>query len=171
MSSPAAQKLIKSLELTRHPEGGWFRETYRSSGVIPGPSLPSGFSGNRAYSTAIYFLLEKADVSALHRIMSDEMWHFYAGAALTVQMITSEGKHQSFTLGADIAAGELFQAVVPAGSWFGAEVTGAGDYSLVGCTVAPGFDFHDFEMGDREQLLAEFPDHTAIIKRLTRMLP
>jgi predicted cupin superfamily sugar epimerase len=163
-----AEWYIKHLELIPHPEGGWFRETYRSADSIPGTSLPVRFSGDRSISTAIYFLLEKSDISALHRIKSDEMWHFYSGASLTVHMITPEGESQSFRLGAELHAGEVFQAIVPAGCWFGAEVTGEGEYALVGCTVSPGFDFKDFEMGDREQLLRAFPSHSAIIHRLTR---
>lgn len=168
MATPTARDFIQRLNLIRHPEGGWFRETYRSAESIPATSLPVRFTGDRSFATAIYFLLEKSDISALHRIKSDEMWHFYAGTALTVHMITPEGEYRTFTLGADITAGEVFQAVVPAGCWFGAEVTGEGDYSLVGCTVAPGFDFQDFEMGEREQLIAEFPSHSAIIRRLTK---
>lgn len=171
MTAAAAMDFVKSLSLSRHPEGGWFRETYRSTGTIPVTALPVGFSGDRAFSTAILFLLEKPEISALHRIRSDETWHFHGGASLTVQMITPGGESLSFTLGADITAGELLQAVVPAGCWFGAEVTGEGEYSLVGCTVAPGFDFEDFEMGDRARLLLEYPEHAAIIHRLTRVNP
>ena len=166
MAKSTAQELIQSLNLVRHPEGGWFRETYRAAESVLASSLPERFPGDRSFATAIYFLLENSDISALHRIKSDEMWHFYAGTALTVHLITPDGDYRSFTLGADIAAGELFQAVVPAGCWFGAEVSGDGDYSLVGCTVAPGFDFHDFEMGERESLLKDFPEHSAIICRL-----
>jgi predicted cupin superfamily sugar epimerase len=171
MTAPTARDLIQRLHLTRHPEGGWFRETYRSTESIPAGSLPQRFPGERSFATAIFFLLEKSDISALHRIRSDEVWHFYAGTALTVQMITPEGVCRSFTLGADIAAGELYQAVVPAGCWFGAEVTGEGPFSLVGCTVAPGFDFQDFEMGDRDRLLTAFPGQADLIRRLATQAP
>ena len=167
MSTPTAHDFIRNLNLIRHPEGGWFRETYRSAEEMPVASLPERFPGSRSIATAIYFLLEAADCSALHRIKSDEIWHFYAGSALTVHMITPLGEHRSFTLGADVAAGQVFQAVVPAGCWFGAEVADAGAYALVGCTVAPGFDFADFEMGTREALLTAFPAHAAVICRLT----
>ena len=167
MIIPAAAELITRLNLARHPEGGWYRETYRSPAVIPGDLLPEGSAGDRSMCTAIYFLLERGDVSALHRIKSDEVWHFYAGAALTVHVITPRGGYYPLRLGADIAAGESFQAVVPAGYWFGAEVPAAGAYSLVGCTVAPGFDFADFEMGSRDQLLRQFPAQAGIIRRLT----
>lgn len=158
--------LIERLGLVRHPEGGWYRETYRAAETIPADALPERFGGDRSFCTAIYFLLGKTDVSALHRITSDEMWHFYAGAPLTVHLFSAPGEHRTFTLGRDLAAGETYQAVVPAGCWFGAEVTGNGDYSLVGCTVAPGFDFADFEMGTRDDLLTQFPGHADIILRL-----
>lgn len=162
-----AAHLIERLGLIRHPEGGWYRETYRSAEMIPAGGLPGRFDGERAFCTAIYFLLGKHDISALHRIKSDEMWHYYAGAALTVHLISPGGEHRSFTMGPDLAGGEAYQAVVPAGCWFGAEVTGSGEYSLVGCTVAPGFDFADFEMGNRSDLLKQFPGHEEIIRRLS----
>lgn len=162
---PVAAELIAGLGLTRHPEGGWYRETYRAAGTIPGNLLPEHVAGERSFSTAIYFLLERGGMSALHRIKSDELWHFHAGAALTVHVITPAGDYYPLTLGSDLATGETFQAVVPAGCWFGAETTG--DYSLVGCTVAPGFDFADFEMGSRSDLLGRFPAHAGIIRRLT----
>jgi predicted cupin superfamily sugar epimerase len=164
----SAEDLIARLDLERHPEGGWFRETYRASEMISGQSLPARFSGDRASSTAIYFLLAKDEISAFHRIKSDELWHFYGGATLTVHTIASNGEYQQLKLGRDLDNGEFFQATVLAGVWFGAEVSGDGDYSLVGCTVAPGFDFSDFEMGDRAKLLADFPAHEEIIARLTR---
>lgn len=163
---PVASELIAGLGLERHPEGGWYRETYRAAGTIPGTLLPGQVGGERSFSTAIYFLLERGDISALHRIRSDELWHFHAGAPLIVHVITPAGGSYALALGSDPAAGETFQAVVPAGCWFGAETTG--DYSLVGCTVAPGFDFADFEMGSRADLLGRFPTHAGIIRRLTR---
>jgi predicted cupin superfamily sugar epimerase len=166
MGDPAAEELITRLKLVRHLEGGWYRESYRAAGTVPGILLSQRFSGDRAFSTAIHFLLEKGDISALHRIKSDELWHFYAGAALTVHVFTPEGDYYPLKLGSDLARGESFQAVVPAECWFGAETKG--EYSLVGCTVAPGFDFSDFEMGSREQLLRRFPAHADLIRRLTR---
>jgi uncharacterized protein len=167
MSEFTVEQLVRRLQLARHPEGGWFRESYRSSQVVSATSLPERFGGVRSYCTSIYFLLERGDISALHRIKSDEIWHFYAGATLTVQVITPEGAHLEMRLGSDLASGASFQAVVPAGCWFGAEVSGTGDYSLVGCTVAPGFDFADFEMGERDELLRHYPAHAEMIRRLT----
>ena len=167
MIRPSAAELITRLNLARHPEGGWYRETYRASGMIPGDLLPERCAGARSFSSAIYFLLEQGDFSALHRIGSDELWHFYAGASLTVHVITPGGEYHPLRLGADIAAGESFQAIVPAGCWFGAEVAAEGAFSLVGCTVAPGFDFTDFEMGNRDQLLRQYPAQAGTIRRLT----
>ena len=168
MSGLTADELIKRLGLVHHPEGGWYRETYRSAGMIPGDALPERFSGPRSLCTSIYFFLEQGDRSALHRIKSDELWHFHTGASLAIHVITPDGEHQKLKLGTDITAGESFQAVVPAGCWFGAEISGYGLYSLVGCTVAPGFNFDDFEMGSRAILLQQFPSHAEIIRRLTK---
>lgn len=163
-----AAELIAALNLTRHPEGGWYRETYRSAETIPGTALPARFGGDRSCATAIFFLLERDGFSALHRIKSDEIWHFHAGAPLTVHVITPEGEYRAMRLGPEVAAGESFQVVVPAGCWFGARIEGEGEYSLVGCTVAPGFDFRDFEMSDRDRLTDLFPRHAAVIRLLTR---
>lgn len=168
MQELTVEDLVAKLQLSRHPEGGWFRETYRSTETVPADGLPERFDGARTFSTAIYFLLQRGDFSALHRIKSDELWHFYAGAPLAIQVITPEGLHLEIKLGSRLAAGETFQATVPAGCWFGAELAGAGDFALVGCTVAPGFDFDDFEMADRKELLGLFPAHRELIRRLTR---
>jgi len=157
---------INTLDLIHHPEGGWFHETYRSSESFPAEVLPNRFPGPRSICTAIYFLLEKDEFSALHRIKSDEIWHFHEGAPLTVHVLTPTGEQYEILLGRNAKKGECFQAVVPAGCWFGA--TTHGDFSLVGCTVAPGFDFSDFEMADRNNLTALFPNHAALINRLTR---
>jgi uncharacterized protein len=163
-----AKGLAAQLELNRHPEGGWYRESYRSPETIPSAALPGRPGAERSCSTAIYFLLERGDFSALHRIKSDELWHFYWGAALTIQVISASGAHLELLLGADLAAGECFQVLVPAGCWFGAELSGIGDFALVGCTVAPGFDFADFEMGKRDELLGEYPQHAPMVRRMTR---
>ncbi|ADB41572.1 cupin domain-containing protein [Spirosoma linguale] len=163
----AAAYYVQTYNMQPHPEGGYFAETYRAAETIPQSALPERFGGDRAFSTAIYFLLESHHVSALHRIASDEVWHFYAGGALEIFVITPIGDLSVIRLGSNPAQGEVFQAVVPAGCWFGSKPATGVDFSLVGCTVAPGFDFADFEMADREQLLAEFPEHRAVIERLT----
>jgi len=161
-----ARTLVDQLGLLPHPEGGFFRETYRDPLTLTG--LPGRFTGPRHASTAIYYLLERGDLSALHRIASDEVWHHYAGGTLTVHVLHPGGRHEALRLGMDLAAGERPQAVVPARAWFGARLEGNDDFALVGCTVAPGFDFHDFELGTRDALLAEFPEHAALVRALTR---
>jgi hypothetical protein len=155
---------VNSLQLLPHPEGGFYKEMYRSAESF----IPTGFTEERHYCTAIYFLIEKFNFSALHRIKSDETWHFYAGQALEVIEIDSAGVLRQTLIGAELAEGEVFQYTVPAGHWFGSRVRKGGDFSLVGCTVAPGFDFRDFEMAERERLVFEFPQHEQLIREMTR---
>jgi hypothetical protein len=162
-----ARALIERLHLQPHPEGGWFRETYRAAEGIAAAALPPRFGGDRSVSTAIYFLLEAGQCSHLHRIRSDEVWHFYAGDPLIVVEIDPAGRLKTTRLGGDLAAGEVYQHVVPAGVWFGAAPAENGRFALVGCTVAPGFDFADFELAERAALLAEYPGHREWILRLT----
>jgi hypothetical protein len=126
-----------------------------------------GYSGARAASTAIYFLLAGEQASAFHRIRSDEVWHFHAGGSLTLHLLEEGRGYRTLHLGGEPLGKEWPQAVVPGGTWFGATVDEADGYALVGCTVAPGFDFADFEMARRHELLAEFPQHRGIIERLT----
>ena len=156
---------ISALGLIPHPEGGFYRETYRSAETIDTPDLPSRFGGPRAHSTAIYFLLPGDQISALHRIKSDEVWHFYAGSPVTLTLIHPDGWLDEQRLGAET---ERFQAIVPAGCWYGAVVDDPTAWALLGGTVAPGFDFVDFELADRATLLARFPQHRDRILRLTR---
>jgi uncharacterized protein len=168
MATSTAEMLIKQLGLLVHPEGGWYRETYRSAEQIASEALPKRFGGPRTFCTSIYFLLQQGDISVLHRIKSDELWYFHSGVALTVHLFTPLGAHREVRIGPDLAHGDCFQTMVPAGCWFGAEVTGAGDFSLVSCTVAPGFDFADFEMGQRDNLVRAYPDYVELIRRLTK---
>ncbi|MCC6445134.1 MAG: cupin domain-containing protein [Armatimonadetes bacterium] len=163
-----ARYWIEKLNLSPHPEGGYFRETYRSAETARQDHLPARYGGARSFSTAIYFLLEGRRTSALHHLKSDEVWHFYAGSPVILSLIAPDGSLSVIRLGGDPERGESFQAVIPAGHWFGAEVEDASSYALVGCTVAPGFDFSDFELGRKEGLLAQFPQHEAIIRKLTK---
>jgi predicted cupin superfamily sugar epimerase len=168
MHLPNLADLVNQLNLTPHPEGGFYRETYRSTGVIPHSVLPAGFKGDRNTSTAIYYLLPEGACSRFHRIASDEGWHLYLGGPLdVVQLDPVTGELTVTTLGANLAKGETFQAMVPAGVWFGAQARPGCGYALVGCTVAPGFDFDDFELATRSQLLADFPEARSWIERLT----
>jgi len=156
---PPAEYWIKRLGLQPHPEGGYYTETYRAA-----QTLPDG----RPVATGIYFLLEHDNFSALHRLSSDETWHFYTGDGLTVHLIEPGGAYRTLSLGPDPAQGQAFQGVVPARCWFGATVDAPGGYALVGCTVAPAFDFADFELAEREALSRLYPQHRALIERLTR---
>jgi uncharacterized protein len=168
MTEKNAKYWVERLKLEPHPEGGYFRQTYKADLMIAREALPTRFGGARAASTAIYFLLEGQNFSAFHRLQSDEVWHFYAGSPLLVHVIEATGKHTAIPLGDDPEAGQSVQAVVPAGCWFASHVADWKSWALVGCTVAPGFDFEDFEMGKRAELVKKYPQHKEIIERLTR---
>ena len=163
-----AEYYIKELGLQKHPEGGWFKEVYRSEEFTERIHLPARYSGARHHSTSIYFLLAGAEYSGFHRIKSDELWHFYAGTGLTVYMINDAGNYSEIKLGSNHAAGEVFQCAIPRGVWFGATVNQPDSFSLAGCTVAPGFHFDDFELAERGDMLYKFPQHRELIVRLTR---
>ncbi|HCL07093.1 MAG TPA: hypothetical protein DHW64_14605 [Chitinophagaceae bacterium] len=160
------QELIEQYALLPHPEGGYYKETYRSSEIISKETLPDRFAGERYYSSAIYFLLEQGNFSAFHRIQSDECWHFYAGDTLWVHMISPDGQFTTVHLGNK--PGTVYQYVVPAGYWFASETAPGGSFSFVGCTVAPAFDFTDFELADGNLLSQQFPQHGKLIQRLCR---
>ena len=163
-----ARTCIAALGLQAHPEGGFFRETYRSDQTMEVTPAGDGVVVRRSVCTGIYFLLEQGDFSAFHRIKSDEMWHFYAGQALEVLELTATDELRRTRLGPDILQGDVPQYVVLADSWFAARVAAGGAFALVGCTVAPGFDFADFCLARRAALLADFPQHSQIITELTR---
>ncbi len=154
---PQTQELIARLQLQPHPEGGYYRETFRAPFPVIGAS-----GGSRAASTAIYFLLPAGAFSAFHRVQSDEVWHHYRGDTVELHRIDPDGRHELIRLNE-----ETPQAVIPAGAWQAAAVEGS-RYALCGCTVAPGFDFADFEIPPRGTLLDLFPQHRELIGRLTR---
>ncbi len=158
----------KQLQLTAHVEGGAFKEVYRAPLLLPQSVLTQEHHGPRAASTSIYFLLEYGEFSAFHRIASDELWHFYDGSELAIYEIDKNGTLTRHLLGRDIEAGDQLQVLIKAGSWFASRVEDEGGYALCDCTVAPGFDFADFELADRQQLAAEYPQHEALITSLTR---
>lgn len=162
------ESIIDRFNLLPHPEGGFYKETYRAAEKASKEGLPSRFRGDRSFSTAIYFLIPSNNFSAFHKIESDELWHFYAGGSLLVHVIHPNGLYELMQLGNDIEAGESFQAVVPAGAWFASEPAEGVEYSFVGCTVAPGFDFADFILAKSADLMQLFPQHSAIINRLCR---
>lgn len=162
-----AQYWKDRLNLESHVEGGSFREIYRAQHTLPKEVLKRGHNGERSASTSIYFLLEYGQFSAFHRIASDELWHHYDGTALCIYEIQADGKLIKHLLGKDFDNGERPQVIIPAGSWFGSRVEEAGGYTLCGCTVAPGFDFADFELAKREELIQQYPQHGTIINELT----
>ncbi|GJM63192.1 cupin domain-containing protein [Persicobacter diffluens] len=158
--------LIEKLDLQPHPEGGYYKELYRDEKTIE----PSGFDGKRNASTAIYYLLSGSDFSSFHRIKSDEGWHYYQGnTALLVYEITTEGTLKIHRMGQNLEKDQFF-SVIQAGSWFASclENQSENQFALVGCTVAPGFDFQDFELANKTSLLEQFPEHEEIIQRLCR---
>lgn len=162
-----ADYYIENLNLQKHPEGGYFKETYRSKQKISASDNDVSFPGNRNYSTAIYFLLNGHQHSKLHRILSDELWHFHAGSSATIHIIHPDSLYEARYLGSDLQKGQQFQQIVPAQSWFGVTVDNQDSFLLASCTVSPGFDFRDFEIADSYQLKQAFPEHADIIDRLS----
>ena len=161
------QYWIDKLGLLAHPEGGFYKETYRASESITRESLPERFDADRNFSTSIYFLLSENNFSAFHKIKQDELWHFHYGDSLMIHIISPEGDYSYQKLGLDLDQNETPQVIVPAGYYFAAEVNDKTSYVLCGCTVAPGFDFADFEMPNRKELLEQFPQHKDVITKLT----
>ena len=165
MMNQKAKYYIQKLQLEKHPEGGYFREVYRSGEMIsidvPKKNL------KRNVSTSIYFLLEGSQISKFHRLKSDELWHFYDGGSVKVFVIEENGKLTEIILGNKIEEGEVFQTVIKKNSWFAAEVVNKRSFALIGCTVSPGFDFSDFELADRKFLLKCFPKHQSLIFKFT----
>ena len=158
---------IDHFKMEAHPEGGYYRQIYRSGQVIPASALSDKYNGNRLAATSIYFLLPSNNVSHLHRLASDELWYHHYGTTLTIHIITENGNYEKISLGPEAGNGGLFQALVPGGTIFGATVAEKDNYALVSCMVSPGFTFEDFELLDREDVLYQYPQHKAIIKKLT----
>jgi hypothetical protein len=162
------QNIIQKLQLEPHPEGGFYKQTYKSEGIINEDSLSEEYQGKRNFSTCIYFLLTSDNFSAFHKIKQDEIWHFYDGSPIRLHIISQEGIHTSHQIGRDLENGEVPQFIVPGGNWFASEVVKKDSYSLVGCTVSPGFTFEDFELKSRKDLVSIFPEKEEIITKLTR---
>jgi len=167
MSVYNASHWINHLKLTQHIEGGWYNEVYRSELVLQKEQLPASFNDKRNICTHIYFLLEEHGFSAFHRIKSDELWHFYAGNPLIIYEIDQSGEMTQHLLGNDLEKGQLFFCVVKRGNWFAAEPAEGSEYCLAGCTVAPGFDFNDFELAGRNNLTKTYPRYVDLIHHLT----
>lgn len=167
MTSYTADFWIRHLQLNKHIEGGWYSEAYRSALTFTKEQLPAAFGSERNACTHIYFLLKKKEYSAFHRIKSDELWHFYAGDPLIIYEIDEEGKMEKHLLGNDIEKGQSLFCAIKGGNWFGSRVAEGGEYGLAGCTVAPGFDFNDFELADKKLLLTIYPQYAELIDQMT----
>lgn len=169
MAMSPASDWIEHLQLQQHIEGGWYKETYRSPLFLHRENAPGLVNGDRSLCTHIYFLLQQNEFSALHRIGSDELWHFYDGDTLVVYEIDMSGQLTEHRLGNDPANGLLPFCMIRKGSWFGSRLAPGGNYALVGCTVAPGFDFADFELATASGLSGQFPQHKDLIASLCRL--
>ena len=163
---PKAKKYIKQLQLKKHPEGGYFKEVYRSGELILPEHLPERYKQSRNFSTSIYFLLEGKQFSAFHLLQSDELWHFYDGNSVILYIINQKGGLSVKKLGR-VKDSEL-QITIEKQNWFAAELEDKKSFALFGCTVSPGFEFEDFQLGKRDELIKIFPQHSALIKRLTK---
>lgn len=164
-----ADEIKRLLQLEAHPcEGGYFRQTWRSHEEIPLTALPSGYSGARAAGTAIYYLLEPSTFSEMHRLISDEIFHFYYGDPIEMLQLWPNGSSRVVRLGSDLASGVLPQLVVPKNVWQGSRLVPGGSVALIGCTVSPGFDYADYETGKRDSLTGEYPAAAEMIAALTR---
>ncbi len=161
-----AEEIIALLKLQRHPkEGGYFRETYRSKDLLS--DLPARYRGQRAAGTAIYYLLTPTSFSAMHRVASDEGFHFYTGGPVEMLQLHPDGHGEIVILGNDLRAGQSPQIIVPAGVWQGSRLASSGEFALLGTTVAPGFDYADYESGERDWLVQRYPDFAEMIRELT----
>ena len=168
---PDAQEIIRALGLVPHPiEGGFFRETYRSTSVVPGELLPSEYRDRsvRSMGTAIYYLLTAETFSEMHRVPTEEVFHVYLGGPARMLQLFPDGHALEIVLGTDVLAGERPQVVVPAGVWQGTCLEPGVAFALLGATMAPGFDYADYEQGKQTELIALYPDHAEQIAHLTR---
>jgi predicted cupin superfamily sugar epimerase len=160
-----AEELIQRLGLVPHPkEGGYFRETYRSGDAHT--TLAQRYQGSRCAGTAIYYLLTPSTYSALHRLQTDEIFHFYLGDPIRMLQLDPDGQGRTIVLGPDVLHGQQLQVVVPRGIWQGSFLEPGGAFALLGCTVAPGFEYADYEAGDRQTLLKQYPAFTELIQKL-----
>ncbi len=159
---------ISKLQMNPHPEGGYYKEIYRSGEIYQAEFLPGGFKSDRNFSTSIYFLLDGNQVSTFHRLKSDEIWHYYDGCGVKIYILDEDGSLSEIYLGKNLERGDRFQAIIKSNCWFAAEIIEKNLFALIGCTVSPGFDFEDFELGDRKKLINQYPQHEEIIKKLTK---
>lgn len=164
---PTAAFWIQHFNLRPHPEGGFYRETYRSTIEVENMDLRYGGQGKRRLSTSIYYLLRSGEKSKFHRLRSDEIWYFHYGSALKILIIDQEGNKHTRLLGANIEKAEHMQVLIPAGTVFAAEVIEKNSYSFIGCMVSPGFEFEDFELFSQDDLMQAYPQHSELIREFT----
>lgn len=162
------EEIIKRIELIPHPEGGYYREIYRSEEKIDIIHLPERFNGERSFSTSIYYMLVKEQISVFHKLKSDEIWHFYYGSPLFIHLLDTKSGYKKLKLGNNLLDGETPQFIIPKETFFAAEVVDKKSFALIGCTVSPGFEFADFEFGIADQLLKQFPQQKELIIRLSK---
>jgi hypothetical protein len=163
-----AKILIDKLKLSAHPEGGYFKEVYRSSDIIEKEFLPPRYKSPHCVSTSIYYMLVENQISHFHKLLSDEIWHFYTGSPILIHCISTDGDYTCIKLGSSLNDKFLFQHTIKLDTWFAAELEDKNSFALVGCTVAPGFDFEDFLLADRKKLMEQFPAHKEVIERFTK---
>lgn len=165
----SAEDVIARLGLRPLPgEGGYFAESYRTGWSLASEQMRGDYPGERSAATAIYFLITPDQFSALHRLRGDELWHFYLGDPVELVTLDSDGNENAVTLGHDLVAGQIPQALAPGGAWLGCAIVEGGEWALLGTTMTPGFHPDDFELGDRSMLLAAYPHAADTIHRLTR---
>ena len=167
LTSAGAEWWVSTLGLSPHPEGGFYTETYRSPVVVDGDSLPEQYSGPRSLMTSILFLLTDKGCSRFHRLRGDELWCYQAGGTIVLHTLDADGAYRAEEIGPRPHQGQQIQVSVPGGSWLGAEVKQGEEYALLACIVAPGFEFEDFELATREELLTEYAGQREVIERLT----
>jgi predicted cupin superfamily sugar epimerase len=165
---PPLDTIVEKLQLIPHKvEGGFYRETYRASEYTLRAALPQRFDGDRAFATSIYYVIPPGQISSLHLMLAAETWHFYLGSPIKLVEIAADGSLTETLMGADILAGEVPQHTVKHDRWLGAWNVNEDEYSLVGCTVAPGMELDDYVHGERDDLLKMFPQHRDLVMKLT----
>ena len=172
MPMPSARQIIEALNLQPHPiEGGFFRETYRSTGSIPAADLPAGYGteSGRSFGTAIYYLLTADTFSEMHRLPTEEVFHLYLGGPARMLQLFPDGGGREVVIGADVLSGQQPQVIVPPGVWQGTRLEPGAEFVLLGATMAPGFDYADYEQGRRGELIEQYPRYAAMIGELTRI--
>ena len=168
---PTAEEIIAALRLQPHPiEGGYFRETYRAKGKIPPLMLPPEYQplSTRCFGTSIYYLLTRETFSEMHRLPTEEVFHLYLGGPVRMLQLFTDGKARQIVIGSDILAGHEPQVIVPPGVWQGSRLEPGVPFALLGATMAPGFDYADYEQGRRAELIGRYPEHAEMIRGLTR---